>query len=131
MIQVCNVNWECPKPGVSLLFNTQAMLQFKPKDRIECKVHDNDRVHQYMFRSVSGRRQGGDDRSESHGDSCPRRLQLLVQEAEQHGTFVALGGLSQGVVQPGLQVVDVTETILTVQHGEVGCSLSQRLHSQA
>lgn len=40
----------------------------------------------------SGERQAS---SQPHGEGRGRRLQLLVQQAEQHGAPVTLGGLTQ------------------------------------
>lgn len=73
----------------------------------------------------SGERQAS---SQSHGEGRGRRLQLLVQQAEQHGAPVTLGGLTQRAMQLGLQVVDIPQTLLTVQSREVGGGLLQRVH---
>ena len=60
---------------------------------------------------------------QSHGDWRRWGLQLLVQQPEEHRTFVAVRGLSQGAVEQGLQVVDVPQPLLTVQLGEIACCL--------
>ena len=57
-------------------------------------------------------------------------MELLVQQAEEHGTFVTLRGLSQSVVELSLQVVDVSQPLFTAQLGEIGRSLVQRVNSQ-
>ena len=63
--------------------------------------------------------------SEPHVGGRPGGLQLAVQQVEEHGAAVALGGLSQGAVEARLQVADVPQTLLAVEGGEVGGSLVQ------
>lgn len=99
---------------------------------LQCQQSRTDLQHHLVVSS------SGDDHSslldteasEPHGDRRRWRLQLLVQQPEEHGAFVALRRLSQRAVQLSLQVVDVPQPLFTVQPGEVGCSLLQRVDSQ-
>lgn len=50
----------------------------------------------------------------------PPRRELLVQLAEEHGTLVPLLGLAKAVEQPGLEIKDIPELLLTVHLGKIG-----------
>lgn len=57
-------------------------------------------------------------------------MQLLVEQAEEHGAFVTLRGLSQSMVELSLQVVDISEPLLAAQFGEIGRGLVERVDGQ-
>lgn len=69
-------------------------------------------------------------RSQLHEDERSWRLQLLVQQPKHHGAPVALRRLSQRAVELRLEVVDVPETLLTAQLGEIRLRLAETVSRQ-
>lgn len=61
-------------------------------------------------------------------NSYSRQWELLVQQTEEHGKFVVLSGVAQGVVQTGLQIIDFPQTLAAVEAREIGRGLLQGLH---
>lgn len=58
----------------------------------------------------------------------PVGRQLLMQLPEKHGAAVSLLGLAQGVVEPGLEVDDVSHLLFAVHLCEIALGFAEVLY---